>query len=122
MTYLQFLVVFTVVPIVVLVALLRGRIPRAAVAYAGLLSLVAFVYTAPWDNIIVLNQVWTYGPRQVLGVIVGVIPLEEYLFYGLQTVAAVLFCVWLRRRWRQADPDTNVGGADNWPFDPTRPA
>ncbi len=115
MTYLEFLGLFVVVPIAVLLVLLRGRAPRMGWVYAALLALAALVYTAPWDNLIVLNEVWTYGAHQVLGLIIGVIPLEEYLFYVLQVVATVLFCVWLRRRWLPARD------AAEWPPNPPRP-
>ena len=84
-----------------LLVLLRGRVPRATWRIAALLALLAFLYTAPWDNLIVVNHVWSYSRRQVLGLVIGVIPLEEYLFYALQVVATVLFCAWLRRRSSQ---------------------
>ena len=102
MTYLQFLGLFTVPPILVLLLLLRGRVARATWRLAALLALIAFLYTAPWDNLIVVNNVWSYSRRQVLGLIIGVIPLEEYLFYVLQVVATVLFCV-LIGRWSMVD-------------------
>jgi len=97
-TYVQFLGLFAVAPIVALLVLLRGRVGRATWRVAALLALLAFVYTAPWDNLIVVNGVWSYSKRQVLGLVIGVIPLEEYLFYALQVVATVLFCAWLIRR------------------------
>jgi len=100
-TYFEFLGLFVALPIVALLALLRGRVPRVYWLNAAALSLLALVYTAPWDNVIVLNGVWSYSAHQVLGVVIGVIPLEEYLFYILQVVATVLFFVWLRRRWTE---------------------
>jgi lycopene cyclase domain-containing protein len=96
-TYLQFLGLFTLAPIALLLVLLRGRVARATWRIAALLALLAFIYTAPWDNLIVVNRVWSYSRRQVLGLVIGVIPLEEYLFYALQVIATVLFCAWLRR-------------------------
>ena len=97
MTYLQFLLIFTGAPCVVLVALLRGRVPRSALAAATLLAPAALIYTAPWDNLIVLNKVWSYSRSLILGIVVGVIPVEEYLFYILQVIVTILFCVWLQR-------------------------
>jgi len=96
-TYLQFLGLFTLAPIALLLVLLRGRVARATWRIAALLALLAFLYTAPWDNLIVVNRVWSYSRRQVLGLVIGVIPLEEYLFYALQVVATVLFCAWFRQ-------------------------
>lgn len=64
----------------------------------GVLALLALVYTAPWDNLIVLQGVWNYDPNRVLGVAIGVVPLEEYGFYVLQVVLTSLFtCAVLRR-------------------------
>jgi len=103
MTYLQFLGLFTLAPIALLLVLLRGRVARATWRIAALLALLAFIYTAPWDNLIVVNRVWSYSRRQVLGLVIGVIPLEEYLFYALQVVATVLFCAWLRGRGATGD-------------------
>jgi len=97
-TYLQFLGLFTLAPIALLLVLLRGRVARATGRSAALRALLAFLYTAPWDNLIVVNRVWSYSRRQVLGLVIGVIPLEEYLFYALQVIATVLFCAWLRSR------------------------
>ena len=45
------------------------------------------------------NHVWSYGRRQIAGLVVGVVPFEEYLFYGFQAVVTALLCLWLRRRW-----------------------
>ncbi len=48
------------------------------------LAVAAFIYTTPWDNYLVAQKVWWYGPERVMGVI-GYVPIEEYMFFILQT-------------------------------------
>ena len=63
----------------------------------GLIILIhiflAVVYTTPWDNYLVANQVWYYENEKIAGILLGWVPLEEYLFFILQTFATGL---WLR--------------------------
>ncbi len=91
MTYLLFLAVFLVIPIALLSVLLRARTGarwwRTAVA---LIVLLALVYTTPWDNYLVASRVWTYDPARVVHVILGYVPLEEYLFFILQPILGAL--------------------------------
>jgi lycopene beta-cyclase len=96
LSYGQFLVLFLGGPIVVLTIVLRRRITPRFVAGVAALSLVAFLYTTPWDNAIVLLGVWTYDPALILGIVLGVVPLEEYLFYVLQTILTCLIVLALR--------------------------
>lgn len=98
MSYGQFLAVFLVIPIVVLAVLLRGRLTRRYLTSVAALATVAFVYTTPWDNAIVALGVWTYNPSLIVGLIIGVVPLEEYLFYFLQTILTSLILLALVRR------------------------
>ena len=98
MSYGQFLVVFLVVPIVVLGFALRGRFTRRYVTSVAALATVAFAYTTPWDNAIVALGVWTYDPELIAGPVIGVVPLEEYLFYLLQTILTSLVVLALIRR------------------------
>jgi lycopene cyclase domain-containing protein len=104
MTYLQFLLLFLVPPIALLLAFQRGRLSlgsslawgRAHIALALMLGL-ALVYTTPWDNYLVAHGVWGYPPERVL-LTIGYVPLEEYLFFLLQTLLSGLFLYWLARR------------------------
>lgn len=98
MQYWQFLALFLGVPIVLLLAAARGFDRMLWLTLAGV-SALALVYTGPWDNLIVANGVWSYGPRHVLGVVIGHVPLEEYGFYVLQVImTGTLTAVLLRRR------------------------
>ena len=60
----------------------------------------ALAYTAPWDNALVRNGVWSFARRQVLGPIIGVIPVEEYTFYLLQVALTGLVVLLLLERSR----------------------
>jgi lycopene cyclase domain-containing protein len=92
MTYLEFHLVFILPPLLVLAVLQRWFRSPEPWWPLGLLVVIAFVYTTPWDNYLVANEVWTYPPGAVLATI-GYVPVEEYAFFGLQTVLTGL---WLR--------------------------
>ena len=68
----------------------------------ALITGIAFVYTTPWDNYLVANQVWTYPPGRVLATI-GYVPVEEYAFFVIETVIVGLLVRLLQTRW-PADP------------------
>ncbi len=94
MTYLSFLLLFLVPPLLWLAATqpkpLAGRgglRPRLALP---LVALIAFAYTTPWDNYLVFRQVWWYGPERVIGTL-GYVPYEEYAFFLLQPFLTGLF-------------------------------
>lgn len=98
-TYLQFLALFLALPIIVLLVALR-REPRSLPwAAIGLVCLLALAYTTPWDNLLVLNGVWSYAPGRVLGWLFGAVPAEEYGFFILQTVLTSLFTLLLWKRF-----------------------
>ena len=98
MTYLQFLGIFLAVPIVLLLLMLRRDIPRLPWAAIAGICMIALAYTTPWDNLLILNGVWTYPPARVLNVVLGVVPLEEYCFFVLQTILTSLFALLLWTR------------------------
>ncbi|MGB3543909.1 lycopene cyclase domain-containing protein [Rubrivirga sp.] len=110
MTYLEFHLAFTVPPLVVL-ALLQGR-TRAPWWPLGLLIGIAFVYTTPWDNYLVAREIWTYPPGRVLATI-GFVPVEEYAFFGIQTIIAGLWLRLFQARWDRV-PEPSGRGV-RWP-------
>lgn len=83
MSYATFLCIFLGVPLLALLALRRGFSGRLALTLVGV-SLLALLYTGPWDNLIIVHGVWSYGPGRVGGLVIGHVPLEEYAFYVLQ--------------------------------------
>lgn len=115
MSYLEFHFVFILPPI-----LLMGiTLPRSLDEMGGwrarwaipLIALIAFSYTTPWDNYLVANEVWWYGPDRVWATI-GFVPVEEYLFFILQPVLTGLFFFQYVARWGTAPNET--GPASAW--------
>ena len=97
MSYLLFLILFLVIPILVLGWLMRRRIDRQQAGWIGALMLVALVYTTPWDNYLVASGVWWYDPALVLGITFGWVPVEEYTFFLLQPLMVGLWTLFLSR-------------------------
>jgi lycopene cyclase domain-containing protein len=86
MTYGQFLLIFLLAPLALVIMIGHSRLHRGLFALLGIVSVVAIIYTGPWDSAIIANGVWSYGPHQVEGILFGHVPLEEYVFYVLQTL------------------------------------
>jgi lycopene cyclase domain-containing protein len=109
MSYLAFLFIFLVPPILLL-GWLAWRDRRAGVilpselrnwpVWAALSAhvLVALLYTTPWDNYLVASRVWWYDPALVTGILLGWVPLEEYIFFVLQPLLTGLWLLFLARR------------------------
>ena len=81
---------------------------------------VAVIYTTPWDNYLVATSVWWYDPELVAGLIIGWVPIEEYLFFILQTLMTSLWLVWLAKRMRMPsapfNPSTPSAQRARWGF------
>jgi lycopene beta-cyclase len=94
MTYLTFLGIFLILPIVILLFMKRGELAgigglRARYALPAVCA-IAFLYTTPWDNYLVYRGVWFYGADRVIATI-GYVPVEEYMFFLLQPILTGLF-------------------------------
>jgi lycopene cyclase domain-containing protein len=108
MTYLNFLIGFVMTPIIILLIWLlyqrqKGNwqpyLIRFPISYSFLLlATLATLYTTPWDNYLVATRVWWYDPARVLGITIGWVPVEEYLFFMLQPVLGGLFLLYLFSR------------------------
>lgn len=118
MTYLNFLICFLVLPILVLLCLtLRDQYAKRKLPleFQGtspwlvlfVLIIVAVLYTTPWDNYLVATRVWWYDPSRVLGIIIGWVPIEEYTFFVLQPILAGLWIIFIARRLPSPSPVTN---------------
>lgn len=93
MTYFGFLLIFLVIPIIVLLAAaIRSRrsVPRFWCAI-GAQVVLALIYTTPWDNHLVATGVWYYNRKLVTGIVLGYVPVEEYTFFGFETLLAGLW-------------------------------
>lgn len=98
MTYPLFLLLFLVMPIALLAFGLRDKIRARWWRIATVLTvLIALLYTTPWDNYLVATGVWYYDPARVWNIILGYVPLEEYLFFILQPVLGALITLALLR-------------------------
>jgi lycopene cyclase domain-containing protein len=109
MTYAQFLLYFLCFPIVLLSLAtwrdLRNRLRSAEwfrnmPGWLGISMLVvlAVLYTTPWDNYLVATGVWFYNHKLVTGLTIGWVPIEEYIFFVLQTALTGSWLLWLSRR------------------------
>jgi lycopene cyclase domain-containing protein len=106
MTYMMFHFVFTL-PAILLMAVtvprpLGGVGDKRALWAIPVLCAIAFSYTTPWDNFLVANRVWWYGPDRVIATI-GYVPIEEYMFFILQPILTGLFLYHVLVRWPQDD-------------------
>lgn len=101
MTYLAFLLLFILPPLVALFTMPpRPRGARVRLTLA-VLPLIALAYTTPWDNYLVASGIWGYGADRVLGTI-GWVPVEEYIFFLLQPLLGVAWL--LRCRLHEVEP------------------
>lgn len=108
MTYFQVLLIFLLSPILVLGnhaardhwrAVRRCGHPMDWKPFMAIVVLIvlALVYTTPWDNYLVATGVWGYDPGRVSGIRLGWVPIEEYVFFILQTLLTGLWVIFLRR-------------------------
>lgn len=110
MTYLGFLIAFVLFPILLLWIWLQfdGRTKKLrywisqnfSIGYSFLILVsLALAYTTPWDNYLVATNVWWYDDQSVIGIKIGWVPLEEYLFFILQPMlGGLLLILFLSRR------------------------
>jgi lycopene cyclase domain-containing protein len=108
MTYFGVLGVFVLLPTLVLVALVPRDVWRCLLNREGHVNwepylvvlfhvVLALVYTTPWDNYLVANGVWWYDPELVAGITLGWVPIEEYVFFVVQTLLTGLWTLALMR-------------------------
>jgi lycopene cyclase domain-containing protein len=121
-SYLQFHVAFIVPVLSMLTAaavVSRTRTTRRTVWSVGdhdywvgvaVVTLLAVVYTTPWDNYLIAEGVWGYGDGQTL-VRFGLAPLGEYLFFLLQPTVTALWLgqLTLRDGWPTPNPLRDAG-------------
>lgn len=89
MTYVVFLAIFLLLPLIALALLLRRRLlDRRFLVASGALMAIALLYMAPWDHIAAVWGVWTWAPRLTLGIRWWNVPPEEYAFCLLETLLA----------------------------------
>jgi len=110
MTYSQFLIIFTVIPIIVLLYLLRKELTRKYINTLLLVSAIAFTATAIWDNYAVYSGIWMFPREKTLGIYFYYVPLEEYLFFFLQTyLTGLVQLFYLFRFYKNGTTKKGVG-------------
>lgn len=108
MTYFGFLAIFLGIPLALLSVITiidwrRGRWMPVALSewrpwvVLTAICIVALIYTTPWDNYLVATGVWWYDPALVNGLVIGWVPIEEYVFFLLQPIMTGLFLLLLMR-------------------------
>lgn len=116
MTYSAFLALFLLVPLLVTAAFTRTLqnrgmpVPSSLRAWPVLPVLaghavLAVLYTTPWDNYLVATQVWWYDKALVSGLVIGFVPLEEYLFFVAQTILVGLWTLLAARLTGRNGPE-----------------
>lgn len=99
MKYWEFLLVF-IVPWLILGSLTL-RLPeglfRRWMFGVLFLTFMALSYTSPWDNYLVKTGIWSYPESRVLGRI-GFVPIEEYMFFILQTCLVAIWFIYVVQR------------------------
>ena len=106
MNYFDYLLLFIILPSIALAWLLVIRVwksssltPLIQFGFSfSILALVAFIYTTPWDNYLVASGIWFYDPSKIIGIVYGYVPLEEYLFFILETLLVCLVASLLIQR------------------------
>ena len=98
MKYSKFLLVF-VAPIALVSGILAlPRMNKREWFAVLMLPALAAAWTTPWDNYLVAKGVWSYDRKKVWGVILGYVPLEEYVFFVLQTLAVAFPSILILRK------------------------
>ncbi|MFB6252552.1 MAG: lycopene cyclase domain-containing protein [Halobellus sp.] len=118
LTYLQFHLAFLLPAVMLLAA--TGVVSRARIKESGtdwsrvglrrywvgvaVITIVAVVYTTPWDNLLIARGVWWYGDGTTIAR-VGQAPIEEYLFIIVQPWLTALWLSHLSvpTEWEAAD-------------------
>lgn len=113
MTYLRFHLFFNLPPLALLVAL-NALAPwsRGEVIAFGWVLLAVMVFTTPWDNFAAKWGIWGF-PREKYSLRIWHLPVEEYVFFVLQSVNIMLTV----RALFHFFPDWLTGqetGVDSW--------
>ncbi len=124
MSYFNFLILFVLIPIAILLLITWRDLRHAPSSTAGrppgggrwagseghfdfkkvpiiiaVHVFLALTYTTPWDNYLVATGVWYYNPELVTGITIGYVPIEEYTFFIVETILTGLWWWFLARRF-----------------------
>ncbi|TKY86515.1 hypothetical protein EX895_004664 [Sporisorium graminicola] len=96
LSYRHFHLLWTLPLCAVLFLVARPFLTKLDRAKLILLPIIAFVWTTPWDNLIVKNRAWFYH-RHCIWFTIGYVPVEEYFFFIIQSLLSTLWCTLLTR-------------------------
>ncbi len=90
MSYLGFHFIFNL-PLIVLLWLLAVGNPMSSqhLAATGIVMAIVVVFTTPWDNYAIAKGVWDFPENKILFRIAWC-PIEEYAFFVIQSLEAIL--------------------------------
>lgn len=92
MTYCEFHLFFNVPLIVFLFVLARPRLTPTHWKWIGVVMLIVLLFATPWDSWAVHKKIWEFNRSQT-SFRIGVLPVEEILFFVLATLEASLLTV-----------------------------
>ncbi len=105
MTYWGYHLIFTIPLLVALACLVlrRYRLRLGHVASTLVMLTIVMLFTTPWDNYAAYLGIWGFGENVSLGYpfrhlaettpFLGHIPFEEYAFFILQSLLAILITI-----------------------------
>lgn len=99
MTYLSFIIIFLLIPLVSLILCLKFLLEQYKLPTTSILilSLIALLYTIPWDNYLIVEGIWFYDNNRISNLILS-IPIEECGFMILQTsLSVIIFDLFLKK-------------------------
>ncbi|PTX99727.1 hypothetical protein DB346_18075 [Verrucomicrobia bacterium LW23] len=115
-TYLQFHCLFNL-PLLAVLAWLNPAWTWHEATMLGAVLGIVMVFTTPWDNAAAAWGIWGF-PREKYTLRIGWLPVEEYAFFLLQTLAVILSL----RAWLAAAPAWRTGLQLAWADFPACPA
>lgn len=92
MTYLEFHLYFNLPLLAILGWLVRKRFRTVHLKWMLAVILVVVTFTFPWDNWAVGQGIWQFPEERVL-VRVDNLPIEEILFFVVETIAVCLLAI-----------------------------
>lgn len=96
LTYMEVHLYYTLPPTIILYLLMRPLLGSFDKIKLISISILAVLYTTPWDNYIIYHKAWWYRKDAVIGTI-GYVPIEEYLFFIIQTIFTTLWASFCSR-------------------------
>lgn len=90
MTYLRFHLIFNL-PLLIVLGAISGseRWTTGEMAATGWVFLAVLLFTTPWDNFAAKRGIWGF-PREKYTLKIGYLPVEEYVFFLLQSANVML--------------------------------